>query len=121
MLFPSATVVAALVITLAGAAPLEARIATRGAARSVGGAPLKVAAGLWAPKKSRPRPARDEDPRDEELLKSKSPVGGGEAAPKRRRPIKMEEGQDEGEDEGEGDDEDDEDKPKVTKRRKRVV
>jgi hypothetical protein len=77
---------------------------------------------LWAPKKSRPRAPRDEDPREEELLKSKSPAGGGEAAPKRRRPIKMEDSQEEGEDEGEGDDdEDDDDKPKVTKRRKRVV
>jgi hypothetical protein len=123
MFFPSATVVAALVISLAGVAPLEARTATRGAARSVSPAALKIAAGLWAPKKSRPRPARDEDPREEELLKSKSPAGGGEAAaPKRRRPIKMEEGQDEGEDDAEGDDDDDdEDKPKVTKRRKRVA
>src|SRR6476660_324872 len=77
MLFPSATVVAALVISLAGAAPLEARTATRGASRSVGRASTKIAAGLWAPKKSKPRPARDEDPREEELLKSKS--SGGEA------------------------------------------
>lgn len=122
MLFPSATVVAALVITLAGAAPLEARTATRGAPRSVGGAPTKLAGSLWAPKKSRPRPSReDDDAREEELLRSKSPAGGGETAPKRRRPIKMEDGQEEGEDEAEGDEEDEDDKPKVTKRRKRVA
>ena len=115
MLFPSATVVAALVLSLAGASPLESRTATSGAA-------MKLAAGLWAPKKSKPKP-RDDDAREEELLKSpRAPAGGDGPAPRKRRPIKMDESQDESEDESseDGDEEDDEDKPKVTKRRKRV-
>jgi len=121
MPFPSATVVAAIIVSLAVASPLEARTATRGAARPAS-APQKVAAGLWAPKKaSKPRPSReDDDAREEELLKSpRAPAG--DAAPRKRRPIKMDESaEEEGEEETEGDDED-EDKPKVTKRRKRVV
>jgi len=124
MLFRSATVVAALVLVLAGASPLEARTTARGAATSaVSAAPTRVG-GLWAPKKSsRPRPPKeDDDAREEELLRPRSTPAGGEAGAKKRRPIKMEEGQDEESDEdAEEGDEDDEDGPKVTKRRKRVV
>ena len=79
---------------------------------------MKVAAGLWAPKKSKPRP-----PREEDLLKSpRAPAGGDAASPRpKRRPIKMDDSQEEGdEDSEEGDEEDDEDKPRVVKRRKRV-
>jgi hypothetical protein len=117
MLFPSATVVAALVVTLAGASPLEARTATSGSA-------MKLAAGLWAPKKSKPKP-RDDDAREEELLKSPSaPAGGGNGtatARQRRRPIKMDESAEESDDDSEEGDDEDEDRPKVTKRHKRVV
>jgi hypothetical protein len=84
---------------------------------------MKLAAGLWAPKKSKPRAPRDDDAREEELLKSPRAPASGDAATSRakRRPIKMDESAEEGEDDSEeGDDEDDEDKPKVTKRRKRV-
>jgi hypothetical protein len=127
MFFPSATVVAAVVLVLAGATPLEARTAARGTGTSnVSAAPKRVG-GLWAPKKSsKPRApkADDDDAREEELLRSKS-TPAGDAAPRKRRPIKMDEsaqGQgDEEEDEGAEEDEDDEDRPKVTKRRKRVV
>jgi hypothetical protein len=126
MLFPSATVVAALMLCLAGASPVEARTAARGAAGSVA-ASTKVAAGLWAPKKSKPRAPRDDaaDAREEDLLKSRAPAGGGDAAqPKttRRRPIKMDDSAEEGEEEGaEEGDEEDEDRPKVVKKRRRVV
>ena len=126
MLFPSATVVAALVLSLAGASPLEARTAARGA-RDVRSAARRrsVVAGLWAPKKaSKPRPARDDnDAREEELLKPQRARGGGDSAAEasggRSRWTR---GQEEGDDEAEeGDEDDDEDKPKVIKRRKRVV
>jgi hypothetical protein len=126
MLLPSATVVGALVIVFAGASPLEARTAPRGAAVSssaTAAAPTRVS-GLWAPKKSsKPRPPKDDDAREEELLRPKStPVGGGgEAAARKRRPIKMDESQEEEEEEAEEGDEEDEDAPRVTKRRKRVV
>jgi hypothetical protein len=129
MFFPSATVVAAMVLCLSGTSPLAARTASRGAAGSTV-APLAVA-GLWAPKKSsKPKPAGrgEEDPREEELLRSPrapSNGGGGGAAPRtKRRPIKMDDAAEEGEDEGDDsadDGDDDEDKPKVTKKRKRVA
>lgn len=127
MVFPSATAVAALVMSFAVASPLAARTAPRGVSGSAA-ATMKLAAGLWAPpKKSKPRPARDDDKREEELLRSPRKPAAGEGAPKKRRPIKMDGSQEESEDEaaeaeeGEGDDEGDEDKPKVTKHRKRVV
>jgi hypothetical protein len=118
-----------LVLSLAGVSPLPDRTITRGANRSAV-APTKVAAGLWAPKKtSKPRAAKeDDDSREEELLKSpRAPTnsGGGAAKPSKRRPIKMDdsaqggEGEDDG-DEGGGDD-DEEEAPKVVKKRKRVV
>jgi len=121
MLFPSATVVAAMVFSLAGVSPLP-----DGTARSVA-APVKIAAGLWAPKKAK-RPVVKEDTddaREEELLKSRTPGNsGGTAGPKKRRPIKMDESaEQENEDESgeDGEEEDDEDRPKVVKKRKRVV
>jgi hypothetical protein len=129
MLFPSATVVAAMVLTFssAGTSSIATRTATRGAPQS--SAPSINVAGLWAPKKtSKPKPARDDDDsREEELLKPRNPTnggGGGGSAPKtKRRPIKMDESAEEGGDEEaeEGGDDEDEDKPKVVKRRKRVV
>jgi len=126
MLFPSATVVA-MVLSFVGATPVETRPAARGGTDSSACAPsLKIAAGLWAPKKSaKPRPPRDDnDAREEELLKpARAPAGGGDSGSRRRRPIKMDDSAEEGDDEGaeEGDDEDDEDRPKVVKKRKRVV
>jgi hypothetical protein len=126
MLFPSATVVAATVLSwIVGTSPIATRAAPRGARGSVV-APTRVAAGLWAPKKStKPRPAReDDDSREEELLKPRAPANGGGGTPKtKRRPIRMDDSTaEEGEDEtDEGGDEDDEDKPKVVKRRKRVA
>ena len=127
MFFPSATTVAAIVLSLVGASPLEARATANGAADSVHASStpsssIKLAAGLWAPKKAaKPRPAR-EDEREEELLKPRAPNGGGEAAgrPAKRRPIKMDDSAEE-EEEEEGDEEDEEDRPKVVKKRKRVV
>ena len=125
MLFPSATVVAAMVLSLAGVSPLPDRTAARGAASAPVRAPTKIAAGLWAPKKSKPKPAKeDDDAREEELLRGSAPAkNGGAAKPTKRRPIKMDESAEEGEDEGgeEGDEEDDEDHPRVVKKRKRVV
>ena len=134
MLFPSATVVAAMVLTWTfGTSPIAARTATGGVSRSIP-ASQKVAAGLWAPKKTtKPRPSRydDTDSREEELLKPRAPdtrTGGGTATKTKRRAIKMDdsaEGQGQGGDDedetGEGGDDDDEDAPKVVKRRKRVV
>jgi hypothetical protein len=125
MLFPSATIVAAMVLSATfSTPPIATRTAPRGAPGSVS-ASTKLVAGLWAPKKSaKPRPARDDDDsREEELLKPRAPANGGGAASKRRRPIKMDEtAGEEGEDEtDEGGDDDDEDKPKVVKRRKRVA
>ena len=128
MLFPPATVVA-MVLSFVGATPVESRPAARGGTDSRASAPsLKVAAGLWAPKKaSKPRPARDDnDAREEELLKpARAPAGGGDSGSRTRgrRPIKMDDSAEEGDEEGaeEGDEEDDEDRPKVVKRRKRVV
>jgi hypothetical protein len=130
MLFPSATIVAAMVLTSnLGTSP----IATRTAEPTFGGAPgsavasMKNVAGLWAPKKAaKPRPARDDDEREEELLKPRNPTnggGGGGASKGKRRPIKMDDSaEEEGEDEtDEGGDDDDDDKPKVAKRRKRVA
>src|SRR6266498_2429467 len=117
MLFPSATIVAAMVLSSTfSTPPIATRPAPRGVPRSVS-ASTKVVAGLWAPKKSaKPRPARDDDDsREEELLKPRAPASGGGATSKRRRPIKMDETAGE-----EGEDEADEDKPKVVKRRKRV-
>src|SRR5689334_17650021 len=102
MLFPSATVVAAMVLTFssAGTSSIATRTATRGAPQS--SAPSINVAGLWAPKKtSKPKPARDDDDsREEELLKPRNPTnggGGGGSAPKtKRRPIKMDESAEEG-------------------------
>jgi hypothetical protein len=81
--------------------------------------------GLWAPKKSspKPRPPKDDDAREEELLRpTKTPAGGGDAASsgRKRRPIKMDESAEEEEEAEEGDEEE-EDAPRVSKRRKRVV
>jgi hypothetical protein len=131
MLFPSATVAAAIVLSLVGPSPLEARTEARAPAASSitpsGVSPaVKLAAGLWAPKKAaKPRPARNDDEREEELLKPRAPTnGGGDAASRtaKRRPIKMDDGAEEGDDESEeGEDEDDEDRPKVVKKRKRVA
>jgi hypothetical protein len=126
MFFPSATV-AAIVLSFIGAPPIEARSAAPAPGAAVATpAPLKVAAGLWAPKKSKPRaPARDDDAREEELLKSpRAPSGGGDVAarPAKRRPIKMDDSEEEGDEEGaEEGDEEEEDRPKVVKRRKRVI
>jgi hypothetical protein len=128
MLFPSATVVA-MVLSFVGATPAETRPAARGGRDATVSAPsLKIAAGLWAPKKaSKPRPPReDTDAREEELLKpARAPAGGGDGGSRpRRRPIKMDDSAEEGDEEGaEEDDEEDEeeDRPKVVKRRKRVV
>ena len=127
MLFPSVTVVA-MVLSFVGATPAETRPAARGGTDSSASAPsLKVAAGLWAPKKAaKPRPPRDDnDAREEELLKpARAPAGGGDNGSRtRRRPIKMDDSAEEGDEEGaeEGDEEDEEDRPKVVKRRKRVV
>ena len=129
MLFPSATVVAAMVLTSTfGTSPIATRTTTpttRGAPGSAV-ASMKLVAGLWAPKKAaKPRPARDDnDPREEELLKpQRAPNGGGGASKTKRRPIKMDESAgEEGEDEtDEGGDDDDEDQAKVVKRRKRVA
>jgi hypothetical protein len=130
MLFPSATVAAAIVLSLVGASPLEARTQARASAASPptpsGASPspsVRLAAGLWAPKKAaKPRPARNDDEREEELLKPRAPTNGDAAAkPAKRRPIKMDENAEEGEEEEEGEDEDDEDGPRVVKKRKRVV
>jgi hypothetical protein len=126
MLFPSATVAAAMVLSsIFGTSPIATRTASRGPRGSTA-APTTVAAGLWAPKKTtKPRAARDDDDsREEELLKPRAPAnGGGGASRTKRRPIKMDESSaEEGEDEtDEGGDDDDEDKPKVVKRRKRVA
>jgi hypothetical protein len=124
MLFPSVTVVA-MVLSFVGATPVEARPAARGGTDSVAVAPsLKIAAGLWAPKKAaKPRPPReDNDAREEELLKPARAPAGGDTAARRRRPIKMDDSAEEGDEEAdEGDEEDEEDRPKVVKRRKRVV
>lgn len=121
MLFPSATVVAALLLNLAGAAPSPNPRVGRGVSAPAAPAALKVAAGLWAPKKSKPK-AKDEDAQEEELLKPRKPAGdAGAPRTTKRRPIKMDGTAEEGDDEAEeGDDEDDEDRPKVVKRRKRV-
>src|SRR5262245_7365077 len=123
MFFPSATVAAALVFSLAGAAPSPATIAGRAVSPPASSA-VKVAAGLWAPKKSKPKPAKDErDAQEDELLKARKPAAGDATAPKpKRRPIKMDDSAEEGDDDAEeGDDDDEEEKPKVVKRRKRVV
>src|SRR4051794_18858391 len=114
MLFPSATIVAAMVLSATfSTPPIATRTALRGAPGSASAA-TKIVAGLWAPKKSaKPRPARDDDDsREEELLKPRAPANGGGGAPSKRRwPIKMDEtAGDEGEDEtDEGGDDDDED------------
>jgi len=104
MLFPPATVVA-MVLSFVGATPAETRPAARDGTDSSASAPsLKVAAGLWAPKKaSKPRPPRDDnDAREEELLKpARAPAGGGDSASRtRRRPIKMDDSAEEGDEEG---------------------
>jgi len=122
MFFPSATVVGAMVISLAGTSPIEARTAAR--APHVTGAPAaRAVAGLWAPKKSKPKSARDDEQREEELLKPRAPTGETGAKPAKRRPIKMDDSADQGDEEGDdGDaDGDEEDKPKVTKKRKRIA
>jgi len=93
MLFPSATIVAAMVLSSTfSTPPIATRPAPRGVPRSVS-ASTKVVAGLWAPKKSaKPRPARDDDDsREEELLKPRAPASGGGATSSRRRLIKMDE------------------------------
>ena len=126
MRFPSATVVAAIALTwiFSTSPPLAARTATAIPTRGAPGsavASTKLAAGLWAPKKSaKPRPSReDDDAREEELLKPRNPTtgggGGGTAPAKKRRPIKMDDtASEEGDDEAEeGGDDEDEDKPKV--------
>lgn len=117
-----------MVLSFVGATPAETRSAARGGPDAVASAPsLKVAAGLWAPKKAaKPRPPRDDgDSREEELLKpARAPAGSGDNGSRtRRRPIKMDDSAEEGDEEGaeEGEEEDDEDRPKVVKRRKRVV
>jgi hypothetical protein len=123
MFFPSATTVAAIVLSLVGGSPLEARAtANAAAAAAPARASIKVAAGLWAPKKAaKPRPARDDSEREEELLKPRAPTGGETTArPTKRRPIKMDDSVEE-EEEEEGEEEEDEDRPKVVKKRKRVV
>jgi len=125
MLFPPVTVVA-MVLSFVSATPVETRPAPRGGTDSSASAPsLKIAAGLWAPKKAaKPRPPRDDtEAREEELLKARPPAGGDGASRGRRRPIKMDDSAEEGDEEGaeEGDEEDEEDRPKVVKRRKRVV
>jgi hypothetical protein len=125
MLFPPVTVVA-MVLSFVGATPVETRPAARGGTDSVASTPsVKVAAGLWAPKKAaKPRPPReDSDAREEELLKARPPAGSESASRPRRRPIKMDDSAEEGDEEAaeEGDEEDEEDRPKVVKRRKRVV
>jgi hypothetical protein len=126
MLFPSATVVAAMVLSSTfSTSSIAASTALRGGPGSAS-ASTKIVAGLWAPKKSaKPRPARDDDDsREEELLKPRAPAnGGGTPTKTKRRPIKMDENAgEEGEDEAdEGGDDEDEDKPQVVKRRKRVV
>src|SRR5436190_8728919 len=121
MLFPSATVVAAMVVSLAGASSTEARTTARSAPAN-SAASTRVAAALWAPKKSSKPRTRDEEEREEELLKPRAPTGG-DSGSRKRRPIKMDDSQAEGDEEADdGDaDGDDEDRPKVTKRRKRVA
>jgi hypothetical protein len=120
MLFPSATLVAALVLGLAGTDPLTAG-SVRHDAAARGVPATRLAAGLWAPKKSKPKTPKDEEAQEEELLKPHKPAGSEGASKAKRRPIKMDGTAEEGDDEAdEGGDDDDQDKPKVTKRRKRV-
>ena len=85
-----------------------------------------MAAGLWAPKKAtKPRPRKsdsDYEESEEELLRSPSapaPKAEKPPAPRKRKPIIMEEGEEEEDEDGE--DGDDEDSPKVVKKRKRIV
>ena len=120
MFFVSATVAAALVLNVANT-PLATGTARRGVTTPKR---IELAAGLWAPpKKSKPKPAKDDgEAQEEDLLKPRKPAGDAGAKPAKRRPIKMDDSAEEGDDSEEGDDEDDdEDKPKVVKKRKRVV
>src|SRR5437764_1396471 len=120
MFFPSATVAAALALTLTGPSPPATGTARRAAAAPT----MKVAAGLWAPpKKSKAKSSKDDgEAQEEDLLKPRKPVGdAGAPKPAKRRPIKMDNGAEEGDDGDEGDDDDDDDKPKVVKKRTRVV
>jgi len=121
MFFPSATVAAALALTLTGPTPLATGTARRGASAPT----MKVAAGLWAPpKKSKPKSSKDDgEAQEEDLLKPRKPAGdAGTTKPAKRRPIKMDENaEDDDSDEGDDEGDDDEDKPKVVKKRKRVV
>jgi len=122
MFFHSATVVAAFALNLASADPFAARTARREpSAPAASQSQMKLAAGLWAPKKSKPK-AKDDDAQEEELLKPRKPAGDSASKSKQRRPIKMDGSTEEGGDDeaDEGGDDDDEDRPKVTKRRKRV-
>jgi hypothetical protein len=121
MFFPSATVVAALALSLTGTGPLADRAAPRGAPARA--AVTKVAASLWAPKKSSSskKSQKDIEAEEEELLKPRRPAGGDTGAKQKpRRPIKMDANAEEGgDDEADEGDDDDEDKPKI-KRRKRA-
>jgi hypothetical protein len=128
MFFPSVTVVSAMVLSFASAssdAPPASASKTAPAHAKLAAA-TKLAAGLWAPKKTtKPRPRKsdaDYEQTEEELLRSPSaPAPKAEKAPasRRRKPIIMDDNQDEESDEAEEDD--DEDGAKVVKKRKRVV
>jgi hypothetical protein len=137
----SASVVAALVLSLIGASPFEPRGVFR-AASAAAAAPMRLAAAtkLWAPKKSKPKSDDDDDSdtskKEDEVLKprtsppppsrSATPASSRSskpaAAPRARRPIKMDpDAAAEDADEDSGDDDDDEDQPKVVKRRKKAA
>jgi hypothetical protein len=118
MLFPSATVVWAMVVSFTGTTPLEAPPTFP---HHKVEAASKLAAGLWAPKKkTKPRPAGkaddDDDSAEEELLRSRNAPAQTTPTSRRRKPIMM----DESAEEEEGEEEEDEEKP-VVKKRKRVV
>jgi hypothetical protein len=113
-----AAVAIALTVSLCGAAPAVAVADATPRAVPSSTAATKLAAGLWAPKKSakpKPRSNEDDSAREEELLRSKAAP-----APRPRRRIKMEDSADSaGSDEEEEEEEEEEDRPK--RKRRKVV
>src|SRR5262245_41542265 len=102
MFFPSATVVAAMVLSFAGTTSY-ATPTTAAPARGTVEASAQLMAALWAPKKkSKARPLKtdpslDGEAHEEELLRSpNAPAPRGSSAPasRRRKPIIMDEGED---------------------------
>jgi hypothetical protein len=132
MLQHSVTLAAALVLSLLGAPPKQAVASPR---RPAVAAPVQVAAGLWAPKKSErssERPERSSErsgssggkskrgdegysAKEEELLKPHTPTPASASRPRHR--VRMEPPAARDEDE-EDEEDDEEDSPRVKKRRK---